>query len=309
MKEKVLIVKLGFTETIDKVISVDNVSLGDVFRTTAILHLFKKDNVTWLTTKDAISLLVGNPYIHNLLTYDIASVLQLQSEHFDVVINLEKIPGVCALTDSIHAWRRYGFRFDPKSGKAEAYEHSYEVIANSEDPKLRREMKKNWVEMLYGMIGTKWHGEGYILGYKPKTKEAFDIGFNVKVGKRWPNKAWPENRWGKLEKLIGNKFSFAYQESLNDINGYIDWLNSCRLIITNDSLGLHLAIALKKKIIALFGPTSEKELFIFDNVITLTPEKRLKCMPCFNTVCKYGKSCMYDIKPELIHKNIKKLLR
>lgn len=46
MKEKVLIVKLGFTETID------NVSLGDVFMTTAILHLFKNDNVTGLTTKE-----------------------------------------------------------------------------------------------------------------------------------------------------------------------------------------------------------------------------------------------------------------
>ena len=34
--------------------------------------------------------------------------LQLQHERFDTVINLEKVPGVCALADSISAWRRHG---------------------------------------------------------------------------------------------------------------------------------------------------------------------------------------------------------
>jgi len=309
MKEKILIVKLGFTETIDRKISTDNVSLGDVFRTTAILNLFKNDDVTWLTTEKALPLLVNNSHINRLLIYDLTTALQLQSEHFDVVVNLEKVPGVCALTDSIQAWRRYGFRFDSKSGKSEAYEHSYEVIANSDDPKLRRKMKKNWIEMLYQMVGAKWSGEGYVLGYKPKSKEKFDIGFNSKVGRRWPNKAWPEENWKRLQELIGERYSISCQKSLDDIHGYIDWLNSCRIIITNDSLGMHLAIALKKKIITMFGPTSEKEVHFFKGGKVLKPGKKMGCMPCFSTVCKYGRSCMYEIKPEAVHKNIKTLLK
>ena len=309
MKEKVLIVKLGFTETIDRVVSTDSVSLGDVFRTTAILHLFKKDNVTWLTSKEGLPLLLGNPFIERLLLYDLTATLQLQAEHFDVIVNLEKVPGICALTDSIHAWRRYGFRFDAKKETGEAYEHAYEAVANSEDPDLRRKMKKNWIEMLYKMIDKKWQGEGYVLGYKPKTKERFDIGFNIKVGKRWPNKAWPAEYWEKLEKLLGKRYSVSYQQSLDNIEGYIDWLNSSRLIITNDSLGLHLAIALKKKIIAMFGPTSEKEVFLFNRGVIARPEKRLRCRPCFNTVCKYGKSCMHYITPETVCKHITKLLK
>ncbi|MFC1620753.1 glycosyltransferase family 9 protein [Candidatus Omnitrophota bacterium] len=309
MREKVLIVKLGFTETIDASISTDSVSLGDVFRTTAILHPFQKHDVTWLTTKEAAPLLVNNPFIDRLLVYDLTSVLQLQAEHFDVVINLEKLPGVCALTDSIHAWRRYGFRFDPKKGTSEAYEHSYEVVANSEDPKLRKKIKKNWVEMLYGMMDKKWQGQGYVLGYKSKVKEKFDIGFNIKVGKRWPNKAWPEENWKRLEELTSKKFSVTHQQSLNDIAGYLDWLNSCRLIVTNDSLGLHLSIALKKKIIALFGPTSEKEIFLFNRGVVVKPEKKLKCIPCFNTRCKYEKSCMHYIKPETVYRDIVRLLK
>ncbi|MDP8229921.1 MAG: glycosyltransferase family 9 protein [Candidatus Gorgyraea atricola] len=309
MKRKILIVKMGFTETIDKKVSTENVSLGDVFRTTAILHLFKKDDVTWLTTKEASPLLTGNPYINKLLVYDLTTSLQLKSQEFDMIINLEKIPGVCALTDSINAWKRYGFRFDVKKGTAEAYEHSYEAVANSEDPVLRRKMKKNWTQMLYEMVGARWSEQGYILGYKPKTQQRFDIGFNTKVGMRWPNKTWPKKNWRRLEKLIDGRYSISYQQSLSDINGYIDWLNSCRLIITNDSLGLHLAIALKKGIIAMFGPTSEKEVFLCNGGMVIKPDKSLECMPCFNTVCKYSKSCMHNIKPESIYKNIAKLLK
>lgn len=309
MKEKILIVKLGFTETIDRTISTDNVSLGDVFRTTAILHLFKKHSVTWLTTKEAIPLLADNPYIEKLLVYDLTTTLQLHSEYFDMVINLEKVPGVCALTDSIHAWRRYGFRFDPKTGSAEAYEYSYEAVANSENPGLRRKMKKNWIEILYDMVGAKWHGQGYVLGYKPKTKERFDIGFNIKVGRRWPSKAWPEENWKRLEKLAGRKYSVSYQQSLSDITGYIDWINSCRVIVSNDSLGLHLAIALKKKVVSLFGPTSEKEVYMFDNGAIVKPSKKLKCMPCFSTHCKYGRSCMHMIKPETVYKRIEEIIK
>ncbi|MBU1148399.1 MAG: glycosyltransferase family 9 protein [Candidatus Omnitrophica bacterium] len=309
MKKKILIVKMGFTETIDRRISVENVSLGDVFRTTAILHLFKKDQVSWLTTKEASPLLAGNPYIDRLLIYDLSTSLQLKSEQFDIIINLEKVPGVCALTDSINAWKRYGFRFDVKKGTAHAYEHSYEAVANSEDPALRKKMKKNWAQMLYEMVGAKWSGQGYILAYKPKTSEKFDIGFNARVGRRWPNKAWPEEHWKRLEKLISGRYSISYQQSLCDINGYIDWLNSCRLIITNDSLGLHLAIALKKKAIALFGPTSEKEVYMFDNGQIVRPSKKLKCIPCFSTRCKYNRSCMYMIKPETVYRKIEKTLQ
>lgn len=309
MKQKVLIVKLGFTETMDHRISLDNISLGDIFRTTGILHLFKNDEVTWLTTQEGVPLLLNNPYIKRILAYDLTSVLQLQKEHFDVVVNLEKVPGICAFTDSISAWRRYGFRFDVRKGEAEAYEHSYEVLANSDDPNLRKRMRKHWIEMLYEMIGANWNGEGYILGYSPKTKETYDIGFNTNVGKRWPTKSWSGKNWKKLEKLIDKRYAISHQQSLNDIHGYIDWLNSCRLVITNDSLGLHLALALHKKVIALFGPTSEKEVHLFNQGVALIPSKKIDCIPCFNADCKFERKCIDTIQPESVYKEIVKWLK
>lgn len=308
MGRKVLIVKLGITETIDGEIILDNISLGDIFRTTAVLHLFKDDHVTWLTSKGGVPLLEGNPYIDKILVYDLTSVLQLQSEHFDVLINLEKVPGVCAFADKVTAWSRYGFRFNVQTGTADAYEGAFEVLANSDDPELRRRMKKNWIEVLYEMIGAKWNEESYVLGYKPKTEEMHDIGFNFKVGRRWPNKTWPEEKWDELERLIGDKYSVSRQQALDNIQGYMDWINSCRLIVTSDSLGLHLAIALKKKIIALFGPTSEKEVYLFNLGVALRPPADLDCMPCFSSSCVHPGECVETITAERVYENITKLL-
>ena len=112
-KEKVLIIKLGYSETLDGEIG-KATSLGDVLRSTVLLHLYKNANVTWLVDEKAFQLLKGNPYIHRIIFYDLTSVLQLQSERFDTLINLEKVPGLCAFSDSLKAWRRYGFRFDPE---------------------------------------------------------------------------------------------------------------------------------------------------------------------------------------------------
>ena len=66
---KVLIIKTGYSETLDQNISFKS-SLGDVLRTTVILHLLKENHITWLVDKHAFKLLYGNPYIDKILIYD-----------------------------------------------------------------------------------------------------------------------------------------------------------------------------------------------------------------------------------------------
>ena len=104
MRRKVLIIKLGHSETLDAEISRKS-SLGDVLRTTVILHVLKNDDVAWLVDESAFSLLEGNPYLGRILVYDIATTIQLQEETFDTVINFEKVPGICALADKVDAWK------------------------------------------------------------------------------------------------------------------------------------------------------------------------------------------------------------
>ena len=306
-KEKVLIIKVGYSETLDGETGMIT-SLGDVLRSTVLLHLYKNAHVTWLVDEKAFPLLNGNPFIHRILSYDLTTVLQLQSERFDTVINLEKVPGLCAFSDSLNAWRRYGFRFDPENGVALAYDSSQHVLEICMDLEYKKNTKKCWVEILFEMVGAKWQGEGYILGYKPESSIMYDIGFNYDVGKKWPNKAWPMEYWKELERLIDNKYKISWQQGLANIEEYFEWINSCRVFVTNDSLGLHIACALNKNIIALFGPTLACEIYM-PNGIKLLPRTNYNCIPCLRPRCIQNKSCMNYIEPKMVYDAIESILK
>ncbi len=306
-KEKVLIIKLGYSETLVNEVS-RTTSLGDVLRSTVLLYNFKDAHVTWLVDEKAVSLLKGNPYIARILPYDFTNVMQLKAERFDTIVNLEKVGGVCAFADSLMAWRRYGFRFDPETGDAKAYdgsEHVLEICLNQKD---KIENKHYWEDILFEMVGGKWKNETPIIGYKPVSKETFDIGFNHHVGEKWPTKAWPAEYWKKLEALLGGRYTISWQQGLKSIEDYIEWINSCRMIVTNDSLGLHIAHALEKKIVSFFGPTVSNEVYI-KNGVKLLPDKDYDCLPCLSNECIKPKLCMYDISPERAAEAVEKLFK
>lgn len=304
---KVLIIKLGYSETLDKEVG-KATSLGDVLRTTVILNFLKNDDVTWLVDESAFPLLENNPLIRRVLVFNLETVLQLQRERFDTVINLEKGPGICAFSDSINAWRRFGFRFDEDSGEAQAYDGAEKVLSLCLDLEKKKGNLKYWQDALASMIGNKWtESQEYILVYKPKTAVTFDVGFNWAVGNKWPNKSWPKANWKKLEKLLKKNYSVSWQKGLKDLYEYMDWINSCRLIITNDSLGMHLAIALKKNIIAIFGPTSSREVHLYERGVKLLPKTPYNCVPCLKPECIQKRLCLEFITPEIVCAEIEHL--
>ncbi len=308
MAQKVLIIKLGYSETLDKEIGTTT-SLGDVLRTTVILNYFKDDDVAWLVDEKAYPLLEGNPFIRRIFIFNLESVLALQRERFDTVINLEKGPGICAFSDSINAWRRFGFRFDAEKGAAQAYDGAEKVLSLCLDMEKKKENIRFWQDALASMIGKKWiEKEEYMLGYKPRSGVKYDIGFNWVAGEKWPNKTWPKNHWKKLEGLLKKRYTISWQKGLNDLREYIDWVNSCRLIVTNDSLGMHLAIVLKKKIVALFGPTSSKEVCLYGRGDKLLPKDPYGCVPCLDSKCVQKTNCMELIAPASVKDEIIKLL-
>nr|MBC8414069.1 glycosyltransferase family 9 protein [bacterium] len=265
MATKILIIKLGYSETLDQEIG-RIPSLGDVLRTTPILWAFKEkypdSQITWLVSREAEPLLIGNELIDRLITWDEFVPFQLMREKFDVLVNLEKIPGVCALSDMIDAWMKYGFRFESVDGTYHAYEKGLNFIEYIKNKQKGKKSRHYWQQVLIEMVGVKWRGQGYILGYKPLNEEKYDIGFNFNVGKKWATKAMDIKKWRELEERLQKKgYSVSWQEGLKDLNEYMDWINSCKLFLTQDSLGLHIALALKKKIVGLFGPTDPQEVY------------------------------------------------
>lgn len=298
MFTKILIMKLGYSETLDPEIT-RIPSLGDVLRTTPILWALKEkypdSKITWLVDRQAEGLLRGNPLIDRILVWDEFVPFQLMKEKFDVLVNLEKIPGVCALSDIIDAWVKYGFRFDSVNGIYHAYERGLDFIDYIEKKKIGKS-RDCWQKILIEMMGAEWKGQEYIIGYKPKLGKTYDVGLNYTVGSKWPHKAMSVEKWQKLEKeLTKEGYKVSWQHGADDLYEYIDWINSCGIIISNDSLGLHIAFALKKKVIGLFGPTDSKEIYFYGKGKVVRSGEKCKHMPCYKIECVSGKRCMEKI--------------
>ena len=309
MLTKILIIKLGYSETLDPEIG-RIPSLGDVLRTTPILWAFKEKypdrHVTWLVSREAESLLTGNKFIDRLITWDEFVPFQLMREKFDVLVNLEKIPGVCALSDMVDAWVKYGFRFESINGTYHAYEKGLNFIEYISDKQNGKKLKTYWQQVLIEMLGVGWKGQGYILGYQSKSEEKYDIGFNYYVGTKWKTKGMLIDKWKELEnRLLEEGYRISWQEGLHDLHDYIEWINSCRFLISQDSLGLHIAIALKKRFIGLFGPTASTEIYMksFGKVIFSKQECHL--MPCYNPSCLTGLNCIEHIDIEEVVETVK----
>lgn len=307
-KKRVLIIKPGYSETLDPDES-GIVSLGDILRTTVILHLFPPDqyHVTWLVDAKGIPLLKGNPYIHRLLVINPFTPHLLLSEWFDLVINFEKEPGICAVSDRIPAWRRYGFRLDPVTHSAVCYDHADEALSFATDPDAKRRKDKSWSHVLYEMLGHRYQGQPYVLGYQPRSAIEHDVGLNHLIGAKFPLKRWPESHWKQLHADLAPDHRVCWQEGTNDIEDYIEWIASCRVLVTNDSLGLHLALALGRPVIALFGPTVSSEVD-GPNLLRVTPPLPWDCIPCMKAACVRNTPCMQHIPPKFVSDAVRREL-
>ncbi|HCA41823.1 MAG TPA: heptosyltransferase [Bacteroidetes bacterium] len=75
------------------------------------------------------------------------------------------------------------------------------------------------------------------------------------------------------------------------------YMDVCDIVISGDSFGMHLAIALKKYVIAWFGLSCASEIELYGRGIKLIPEG-LECSPCWKRVCPYNLECiqMIDIR-------------
>jgi heptosyltransferase II len=315
VKRDVLIIKPGYSEILWKQTQSRHASLGDVLRTTPILHLFKNDRITWVADQRVFPILDSNPYIDRLLILDWITGKQLERESYDVCINLEPIEGVCDLTEMINAQKKYGYRPEFINGLMEVgvYPGS-EVIRKGWDKKNN---KKSVQRILFEMLESEWDGEEYILGYNPKNPEKYDIGLNPIAGNKWPTKSWSLGNWNNLEELLKEEgYSISRQDNqgksvLTNLHKYFEWVNSCKSIVSNDSLGMHLGIALRKKVLGLFGPTAPNEVEFYGRGKALSLNTQLECMPCYEPKCNYhqDKYCLTAISVEQVFEEARSLLK
>jgi heptosyltransferase II len=73
-------------------------------------------------------------------------------------------------------------------------------------------------------------------------------------------------------------------------NGFVS-MNACDIVVSGDSLGMHMAIGLKKWVVAWFGPTCAQEIDLFDRGVKIKTQSA--CSPCWKRSCSKTVMC-YD---------------
>lgn len=285
MQKKICIIKLD--------------GMGDVLRTTPILWRFQDDDVIWITKEASFPLLGNNSFIKRIIA--ISNISDVEDFVFDELYNFDEDKKACLLATKIRAEKKKGYGFKDGSyfpfDSDSRYAHE---LSKSDELKFKLN-KKTYQQIIFEMAGFQWKGEDYILGYKPKNKIQYKVGINYLVGKKFPNKAWPH--W---KELVDRLDSVSLQKQFKTLEEYIDWINSCRVVVTSDSLGMHIALALKKKVIILMGSTSWNEIKTYNRGVILTSQ--VSCSPCYKkNKCNIRPSCMDLITPERVYSQIIRL--
>lgn len=77
--------------------------------------------------------------------------------------------------------------------------------------------------------------------------------------------------------------------------------NAADIIITGDTFGMHMAIALKKQVLAWFGVSCPQEIDLYDRGEKFVPAG-LFCSPCWKKECPYGLECIKMIDVDGIYR-------
>ena len=88
----------------------------------------------------------------------------------------------------------------------------------------------------------------------------------------------------------------------------VEWMRRCDLMVTNDTGPMHVAAALGKPLVALFGPTEPRRTGPYgqlENVLRLD----LPCSPCLKSVCHFEKpeECLRALSPAQVLAQIHKM--
>jgi len=157
------------------------------------------------------------------------------------------------------------------------------------------------------------------------------IGLNTGAGKRWPLKKLSIEKTANLASTLSKELNvkillfggpeekernsrilaLANQHIIdtdcsNSLIEFSALINLCDLVITSDSLAMHIAVALNKKLIAFFGPTSSCEIDIYGNGEKISAD--IECFCCYKKECSKTPSCMDKISVESIICSAKELL-
>ncbi|HCN38055.1 MAG TPA: hypothetical protein DIS94_10140 [Bacteroidetes bacterium] len=159
----------------------------------------------------------------------------------------------------------------------------------------------------------------------------FLIGVNPGASDRWEYKKWRREGYIELFEKINSEFNCGIllyggnEESdlLNELSSvnkniintgsnnslreFISLMTLPDIFITGDTLALHIATALKKEILCLFGPTSFNEIEDYGIIDKIYPD--MDCLVCYKMKCDFKPNCMEMITSDMVYSRLKNKIK
>jgi ADP-heptose:LPS heptosyltransferase len=334
--EKILIIKLGAMGDILRTTPI----------LTGLKEKYPDARITWITGRGLSQLLSNIDILDLVLEVSTESSAYISAVEFDIVLSLDPSIEGGALAENTKSKIKKGFGVD-SSGKLYPFDkdskewyltgifdglkkkntRTYQSFASqiAQIPSENYEIILNLTDKEKA-FGRKFLEDKHI----PKGKPI--VGLNTGAGGRWKLKKWTREGFLELAKLIERNlhasvliFGGPLEKERNDwlmknVSGdifntgtnntpreFLSLLDLCDAVVTGDTFAMHGAAGLKKKTIALFGPTSSSEIELYGRGIKITAP--MDCLCCYKEDCSKKPNCMELIKPQAVYEAVKKTLQ
>jgi len=248
-------------------------AMGDVIHAlpavTSLKRSLPQAGITWIVEPRWAPLLEGNPYLDRVIFFDRstvpalrASLRDLRSQRFDFAVDFQGLIKSAILVSLAHADRIYGFDRNAAREPAASWFYSHKVAFRN-----YHAVERN-LDLVAGAGATSLLREfplppGVAEGALPQ--QPFVLASPL-AG--WGAKQWPLEYYSKLGEMLHRETGMALVlngaeriEAPNTIPhvstlaGLIDATRRANAIVGVDSGPLHLAAALGKSGVAIYGPT------------------------------------------------------
>ena len=160
------------------------------------------------------------------------------------------------------------------------------------------------------------------------------VGIHTGGGGRWRFKQWNEAGFRELIPQIVNEagddlqvllfggplereVNRAIREELdttlfdagcdNELREFAAIVKHCTVVLSGDSLAMHVALAVGSRVVVLFGPTSHAEIELFGQGEKAIPD--LDCLVCYKEDCDFVPNCMDSISVDAVEQALLRQLK
>jgi len=291
---------------------------------------FPESTIYWITLKNAAPLLFNNPFVDHIYTFYAGSILILQQMKFDYVLNVDKSQQSCALLNSLVSDHKLGFGLNQDGNIIPVNKGAhYNYRLGMDDNFKFKVNQRTGQDYLAETFELDYKRDEYIFKltddeklfiekYKKKVgikKKDKVVGFNTGCSELYPNKKMTiEQHIYLIQQLLKKKYKIVLlggpedternREIYSHFKGKvintptteglrrgICYESIPDLIVTGDSLGMHIAIALRKYITVWFGVSCWTEIELYNRGIKLFQDD-LFCSPCWKKQCPYDLECI-----------------